>query len=147
MMFTLDASVIARSFDPADSAYAICQELIDVLEQRAVPVIVPRLLLAEVAGVVRRLTRDPIRARLAVDIWRSYPHVHLVSLVDPLIDAAAELAADHALRGADAAYVAVALEHRCALVSLDREQRERAAHRVRTLTPAEALAELRAAHS
>jgi predicted nucleic acid-binding protein len=146
-MFTLDASIIARSFDPADAAYAVCQELIDLLEQRAVPVIVPRLLLAEVAGVVRRLTRDPIRARLAVDVWRSYAHVQLVPLSDQLVDAAAELAADDALRGADAAYVAVALEHRCALVSLDREQRERAAHRVRTLTPAEALAELHAANS
>ena len=146
-MFTLDASVIARSFDPADAAHADYQELIDVLEQRALPVIVPRLLLAEVTGVVRRLTRDPIRARLAVDVWRSYAHVQLVPLADQLIDAAAELAADDALRGADATYVAVALEHRCALVSLDREQRERAAHRVRTLTPAEALAELRAANS
>jgi len=73
-MYTLDASIIARSFDPADDAYVLCQELIDVLEQRAIPVIVPRLLLAEVAGVVRRLTRDPIRARLAVDVWRSYHH-------------------------------------------------------------------------
>lgn len=146
-MYTLDASVIARSFDQADEAFTVSQELIDLLEQRAVRVIVPRLLLAEVAGVVRRLTGDPIRARLAVDVWRSYPHVQFLTLDDQLIDAAAELAADEALRGADASYVAVALEQRCALVTLDREQRERAARRVRTLTPAEALAELRAAHS
>lgn len=145
-MFTLDASIVARSFDPADGAYADCQELIEVLEQRAIPAIVPRLLLAEVAGVVRRLTRDPIRARLAVEVWRSYTHVQLVPLTDQRLDAAAELAADDALRGADAIYVVVAREYGCTLVSLDREQRERAAHRVRTLTPAEALAELRAAH-
>lgn len=146
-MDTLDASIVVRSFDPADDAYAVSQELIDLLEQRAIPVIVPRLLLAEVAGVVRRLTRDPIRARLAVDVWRSYAHVQLVPLADPLIDAAADLAADDALRGADATYVVVARAHGCALVTLDREQRERAAHRLRTLTPLEALAELRAAHS
>jgi hypothetical protein len=40
---------------------------------------------------------------------------------------AAELAADYALRGADAVYVAVARRHNYTLVSLDREQRERAA--------------------
>jgi predicted nucleic acid-binding protein len=77
----------------------------------------------------------------------AFTHVQFLTLEDQLIDAAAELAADEALRGADASYVAVALEQRCVLVTLDREQRERAARRVRTLTPAEALAELRAAHS
>jgi len=56
---------------------------------------------------------------------------------------ARELAADYSLRGADATYVAVARRHGCTLVSLDREQRERAAALVPTRTPAEALAELR----
>lgn len=48
---------------------------------------------------------------------------------------------DRALRGADAVYVAVARRAGCTLVTLDREQRERAAPVVRTLTPAEALVE------
>ncbi|RRR72295.1 MAG: hypothetical protein EI684_10245 [Candidatus Viridilinea halotolerans] len=58
---------------------------------------------------------------------------------------AAYLAADRAIRGADAVYVAVAQRYRCALVSLDREQRERAALLVPTLTPTEALAQRNAA--
>lgn len=68
--------------------------------------------------------------------------IRLIPLDDTLAQEAAELAADRALRGADAVYVAVARRHGCALVSLDREQRERAAAVVRALTPAEALAEL-----
>lgn len=55
---------------------------------------------------------------------------------------AAEIAGDYALRGADAIYVAVAQRHGTTLVSLDREQRERAAPVVATATPAEALASL-----
>jgi len=141
-MYTLDASIVARDFDPGDPEYAACHELIALLDQQAIPVIVPRLLLAEIAGLARRLTRDPIRARLMVDAWRTFPHVQIVSLDDALIDAAAEIAADYALRGADATYVAVARQYNCTLVSLDREQHERAAAIVTTLTPTEALAEL-----
>ena len=79
---------------------------------------------------------------MAVDTLRSTPQIQLISLDDTLIDTAAELAADYALRGADAVYVAVASRHGCTLVSLDREQRERARTVVTTRTPAEALAEL-----
>ena len=141
-MYTIDASVVARDFDPGDPDYAACHELIARLDQQAIPVIVPRLLLAEIAGLARRLTRDPIRARLVVDAWRTFIHVQIVALDDTLIDAAAEIAADYALRGADAVYVAVARQYNCTLVSLDREQRERAAVIVTTRTPAEVLAEL-----
>jgi len=141
-MWTLDASVYVRAADPNDPDQATCQALIDALDDQAAPIIVPRLLLAELAGALRRLTRDPIRARLAVDTLRSMPHIQLIPLDDALIDTAAEIAADYALRGADATYVAVARQYNCTLVSLDREQRERSAAIVTTGTPAEVLAEL-----
>jgi predicted nucleic acid-binding protein len=75
----------------------------------------------------------------AVEAWKALPHVQLVSLDNVLLDAAAELAVDRVLKGADAVYVAVAQQHRCRLVSLDREQRERTAAVVPTLTPQDAL--------
>lgn len=103
---------------------------------------VPNLILAEIAGALSRSFRDPIRARLEVDLLRDLHTIRLIPLDDALAQEAAELAADRALRGADAVYVAVARRYGCALVSLDREQRERAASIVRVLTPDEALAEL-----
>ncbi len=141
-MFTLDASVVVRSFDTTDPHQPICQALIDTLERRAIPVIVPRLLLAELGGAVRRLVGDPIRARLAVNAWQTLPNVQFVLLDDALFDAAAELASDYALRGADALYVAVAQHYICTLVSLDREQCQRSALVVTTATPAEVLGRL-----
>jgi predicted nucleic acid-binding protein len=95
-----------------------------------------------VAATVSRTRSDPIRARLTAASIAAFGHIQLVLLDDTLAQDAAELAADRALRGADALYVAVARRYGCALVTLDREQRERAAPVVRTLTPAEALAEL-----
>ena len=80
--------------------------------------------------------------RLAADLLRGIGNLTLITMDDSLAQAAAEIAADYALRGADATYVAVARRHNCTLVSLDREQRERAAAIVITRTPAEALAEL-----
>jgi predicted nucleic acid-binding protein len=80
--------------------------------------------------------------RLAAEFLRGIGNLTLISMDDSLAQAAAEIAADYALRGAEATYVAVARRHSCTLVSLDREQRERAAAIVNTRTPAEALAEL-----
>lgn len=102
----------------------------------------PNLVLAEVAATISRTRRDPIRGRLTAQALAAFEHVQLIPLDDALAQEAAELAADRALRGADAVYVAVARRHGCALVSLDREQRERAAAVVRVLTPEEAFAEL-----
>lgn len=136
-MWTLDASVVTRSYDRADPAYTDCLALVDGLDQHAIPIIVPRLLITEIAGSLRRILGDPIRARLGSEAWTRLPHVQLVTLDDALLDEAALLAADRALKGADAVYVAVAHRHGC---TLDREQRERAAPVVPVMTPQEALA-------
>jgi len=48
---------------------------------------------------------------------------------------AAQLAADHALRGADAVYVAAALRLGLPLVTLDGEQLQRAEAVISTLSP------------
>jgi predicted nucleic acid-binding protein len=141
-MFTLDASVVSRSIDPNDPDYATCKALLDHLDRHAIPIILPRLFLAEVAGVIRRILQDPIRARLAAEIWQTLPNVRIIPLDDLLMEKATNIAADYALRGADAVYVAVARDYDCILVSLDREQRERATSIVRTLKPAEVLAQL-----
>jgi predicted nucleic acid-binding protein len=141
-MYTIDASVYARDFDVRDPEHATCRALLARLAADATPVIVPLLLLAEISATISRERHDPIAARLAMDAIRAQPHLRLVPLDDGLAQEAAELAADYALRGADAVYVALARRYGCTLVSLDREQRERPAAIVTTRTPAEVLAEL-----
>ena len=144
-MYTVDASVFIRDTDPTDPDHEICRMFLEALDAGSIPVIVPNLLLAEVAASVSRTRRDPIRARIAASAIAAFTHIRLVTIDDALAQIAAELAADRALRGADALYAAVALQYGCTLVSLDREQRERAAPVTPTQTPAEALADLNGA--
>jgi predicted nucleic acid-binding protein len=64
-----------------------------------------------------------------------------VSLDETLAQQAADVAAQHRLRGSDAVYAAVALRFGSTLVTLDREQRERVADVVTSRLPAETLGE------
>src|SRR5215211_4425245 len=141
-MYTLDANIFVRDLDTREPQHTECHALLVELQAQALPIIVPVLVLAEVAGTVSRTRRDPIAGRLGADLLRGIGNLSLIPIDDTLAQEAAELAADYALRGADAVYVAVARRHNCTLVSLDREQRERAAVIVTTRTPAEVLTEL-----
>ncbi len=141
-MYTLDANIFARDANPRDPFYATCHALLERLAGTAVPVIEPGLLLAEVAGAISRETRDPLRARAYLELLRAIPSLTFAPFDDALAEATAYLAADYALRGADAVYVATARQYNSALVTLDREVRERVASIVRVLTPEAALAEL-----
>jgi predicted nucleic acid-binding protein len=141
-MYTLDANIFIRDLDPYDSEHKTCHTLLAHLVQGAIEIVIPLLVLAEVAGTVSRTRRDPIRARLAADAIRALPHISLIPLDESLAQDAANIAADYALRGADAVYVAIAYRYNCTLVSLDREQRERSAALIVARTPAEILANL-----
>ncbi len=62
-MYTLDANIFVRDADPADPLHDVCRELLAVLDQRRVNIVVPNLVLAEVAATISRTRRDPIRGR------------------------------------------------------------------------------------
>ena len=53
-----------------------------------------------------------------------------------LADLSAQIAAELRLRGADAVYVAVAVQRGVPLITFDDQQRNRASQRVQTATPA-----------
>jgi predicted nucleic acid-binding protein len=116
--------------------------LLERLASTTVLVIEPGLLLAEVVGAISRETHDSLRARVYLELLHAIPSLTCAPFDNALAEATAYLATDYALRGADAVYVATARQHNSALVTLDREVRERVATIVRVLTPEAALAEL-----
>jgi predicted nucleic acid-binding protein len=86
----------------------------------------PALMPPEVAGAISRRTGDGRLARRAVRSILGIPALRLVVLDEELALRSARLAADLAMRGADAVYVAVAERLGLRLVTLDAEQRRRA---------------------
>ena len=146
-MYTLDASIFLRDAVPTDPDHAVCHALITQLYKDNTMIIVPLLVLVEIAGALSRTFHDPIRSRLEVELLHDLHNISFIPLDETLAQLAAELAADRGLRGSDAVYVAVAQRYGSTLVSLDREQRERARLVIRSLTPVEALDELQSRRS
>lgn len=141
-MYTLDANIFLRDANPYAPNHATSHLLLEQLERQVLPIVVPLFVLVEVAGVLGRELRDPIRASLFVEKMRTIPTISFVACDEELTAKAAELAADRALRGADALYVAVAQQYACQLVTLDQEMRTRATAVVTVRTPAEVLADI-----
>jgi predicted nucleic acid-binding protein len=131
-MFTIDTSVFARDLDSTGPAHTACRLLLDELDVGGVSIFSPTLLLAELAATISRTRRDVIHARVVAMSLRDLPYLTLLTLDDHLAWQAAELAADFRLRGADAVFLAFAQRTATALVTLDVEQRTRAARSITT---------------
>jgi predicted nucleic acid-binding protein len=141
-VYTVDASVWVNAFDQAEPGYATSRQLLEILDSRQIPVVVPTFLLAELAGAISRTRQDPAQAMAFAEEVFQLPHVTLAPLDLPLIRQAAALAAQHRLRGGDATYAAVALNSGFTLVTLDNEHLTRLAGVVTVQTPEAALSDL-----
>lgn len=142
MNLTIDASVFVASLQDHEIHYADSLTLIGVVHSRGIPVSCPSLVLTETVAAVARATGDAHRIERASTLIETMPSMNLISLDTPLARQAAELAAQHRLRGADAVYVAVAVQAGTTLIAWDNEIRVRAATVCTILTPTEYLATL-----
>jgi predicted nucleic acid-binding protein len=138
--FTVDASVFLNAFNPYETGYAESHRLLAELQSQALPIIVPTLLLTETAAAIARGRDDADLARAFTAALRRLPHLVWVPVDATLAQQAADIAAQHRLRGSDAVYVAVAVRFGSTLITLDREQRERTADVIVARYPTEALA-------
>ena len=138
--YTVDASVFLNAFNPYESGHEDSRQLLALLQEKAIPIIVPTLLLPETSAAIARGRADAGMARQFTAALQHLPHMVWVPLDDTLARQAADIAARCRLRGSDAVYAAVALRFGSTLVTLDQEQRERAAEVIPTRTPAAALA-------
>ncbi|MDW8403349.1 type II toxin-antitoxin system VapC family toxin [Chloroflexus sp.] len=139
-MFTLDASVLMRRINAKDPATVVCNELLEAIRLKAIPLVEPLLVLPEVAGAFSRLFRDPMRGRVYAELLRDLPNTTYVPLDAALAQVATELAADRFLRGADAVYAAVALRYGTTLVTLDDEHHRHLSGVLAVQMPSAALA-------
>ncbi|HFD40647.1 MAG TPA: PIN domain-containing protein [Anaerolineae bacterium] len=139
---TVDASVFLNAFNPYEAGHETSRRFLALLQERATPIIVPTLLLPEVAAAIGRGRGDASLAREFAAALRRLPHLVWVPLDMALAQQAADVAAQFHLRGSDAVYAAVALRFGSVLVTLDRQQHDRVENVLRTRYPAEALTEM-----
>lgn len=140
----IDASVFVSAARASEPGHAQSLALLEWVGKTSARVFLPTLVLAEVAAALSR-------SGLAAQTAQSYalgigtlPSVILVPLDAALAREAATLAAQRSLRGADSIYLAAAALVMGALVTLDREQRERSAGVVTALSPRDFLEQAQA---
>jgi predicted nucleic acid-binding protein len=126
----VDASVWVARLVPQDTFHTSVRLWMNIQLLAGGELLSPSLLLAEVSGAIARRTGDAKLAHLAMERLESLPGLRLVEMDHVLLCAAANLAAELGLRGADSIYVAVASRLDLPLATLDVDQRRRAAARV-----------------
>jgi predicted nucleic acid-binding protein len=139
LRYTVDASVFVNAFNLHEEGHTQSLAILSAIQEGNDPVIVPTLLPAEIASAVARASGDSTGALNYANATAALPHLILIPLSPATARQAAELAANHRLRAADAVYVAVARRYGTTLVSRDEEQRSRGAAVVTCQTPEEAL--------
>jgi len=125
-VFTVDASVFVSAFTPSEPAHWASKDFLLRLRQSSAPLIVPTLVIVEIAAAIGRGQSKPELGTAFAMKVRRFPDTTFIPLDDDLSEEAAEIAAVHRLRGSDAVYVAVARRFAATLVTLDSEQARRA---------------------
>ena len=126
-MFVVDASVWVARYVADDVHHAGARQWIFDTVSRGLDVFEPSIVLPELAGAVARRTGNARYGVSAATELIALPGIDMVPVDTQLARLSAELAASLGLRGADAAYVATAVEQEAVLITLDQEMMSRAA--------------------
>ena len=126
-MFVVDASVWVARYVADDVHHARARQWIFDTVSRGLDVFEPSIVLPELAGAVARRTGNARYGVSAATELTALPGIDMVPVDTQLARLSAELAASLGLRGADAAYVATAVEQEAVLITLDQEMMSRAA--------------------
>jgi predicted nucleic acid-binding protein len=126
MFAVIDASVWVSRLVENDEFHVPVKDWMNAQREQDTTFVSPSLLLAEVGGVISRVTAKPELGLTAIEKIENLPEVRIVEMDKALMDNASRIAAKHGLRGADSVYVAVASTLSIPLVTFDVDQRERA---------------------
>jgi predicted nucleic acid-binding protein len=134
-MAVIDASVYVALVNAHEKGHASSWAWFEQARAADESVIAPVILLAEVAAALSRGTGDPTLAHRVVQQLARSEAIELIPITMVMAEQAAEIAAEHQIRGCDALYVALADQLSDTLVTLDRQQLERGAALVTVRAP------------
>jgi predicted nucleic acid-binding protein len=138
-LLTIDSSVFVSAARPKEIGNAESTAFLSWVRNTRPRLFLPTLVMAEVAAALSRTGSKPKLAQQYAMAVGQLPNTVMVALDEGLACQSAALGAQHRLRGADAVYLASAALFAAELITLDREQLERGAAIVQTLTPADFL--------
>jgi predicted nucleic acid-binding protein len=142
-LLTIDSSVFVSAACPSETSNAESAAFLAWVRTTRPRLFLPTIVMAEVAAALSRTGSKPGLAQQYAMAVSQLPNTVMVALDEGLARQAAALGARHKLRGADAVYLASAALFAAELITLDREQIERGAPIVQTLTPADFLETIR----
>ena len=134
-MIVLDASVWVSAVVPTEARHVTSHDWLASWTEAGHRLVVPDLFIVEVTGTIARRRGDPQAGRQTLRDLRSDPAFDIVTPTRSTWTIAAGLAADLLLRGADAVYLAVALERGLPLITWDQEILLRAGTTIDVRTP------------
>lgn len=130
-----DASVWVAFFVAADANHTASRNWLDNHTRAGGILIVPAILLTEVAAAISRKLGQSQVALQAASTLSNFTRLRIVQMDATLMAEATDIAANCALRGADSIYVAAARRLGITLLTWDHEQLTRPASIVSVATP------------
>jgi predicted nucleic acid-binding protein len=125
-MAVVDASVIIAAINPSDPHHEVSKRWLDDLIRSGNHFSAPTILLSEVSAPLSRAYNQPELAQKVVQTLMEAPFIKLFPVSASLAHQAAVIAATYQIRGCDAIYVALAETLDEELITLDKQQSERA---------------------
>jgi predicted nucleic acid-binding protein len=126
MFVVVDASVWVSRLIESDEFHIPVKNWMNSQREQDATFVSPSLLLAEVGGVISRVTGRPELGLHAIQKIENLPDVRIVDMDRALMDDASRIAAQYGVRGADSVYIAVASTLKIPLVTFDVDQRDKA---------------------
>jgi len=135
MKLVIDASVWVSAFVASDVHHAQADQLLETCLALRAKVIVPEIVLLEVAAGVARFLRHDGTGQVAAKKVERFPGIKMLRC-KAFLNKSITVATRHFLRAADALYVTVARVSKTTLVTLDDEMLQRASAAATVSTPA-----------
>ena len=122
-MAVIDASVWIAWFKKDDKFLEQAEQIIQSVSSNQERVRIPAIAFTEVAGVIKRTTKDNDAAWESV-LFMKDMEPEVFTNFEKLEPIATEIAVNHSIKGADAYYLAVAKITRSNLYTFDKQQQE-----------------------
>ena len=133
-MLVIDSSLIVSSFLSEEREHKKAKEFLENLIRKGETVLLPEILLPEVASAIARGTK---RSDLALSFCRElrkFPNFIFVPVDESIAEFSIEVASKYFLRGADSIYVAIALKYGISLATLDKDKKKKGSKIVNIVT-------------